>query len=271
MKKLFTSICIGSFCSLIALNANAQNNTPANTNNTTIASPKPGAATSGTQAEPSQVNTDLYKVPVYKRPLTVSASLGTNGLGLSARLGLTPHWRLSLGYNYTPITYTTTFSISSLQTSMDINTHLNNIHLYGEWRPFLSTAFRFVGGLAYFMDSKMNIDVTPTNNYYYGLIPLTPPTIGKLYANLDYSGIAPYFGFGIFKGQPAPGKFAFNMDFGTYVLSSPRSTITGTKLFADPQVDTKQLDKNIAGWRWLPVIQFNLSYRIKMGSTATAK
>ncbi|MEI8280149.1 MAG: hypothetical protein WCG87_10325 [Bacteroidota bacterium] len=264
MKKLFTSICIGSFCAFIAFNANAQNNS--NNNQTTIASPKPGA-TGGATADPSQANTGLYNVPIYKRPLTVSASLGTNGIGVSARLGLSPHWRLSLGYNYTPINYTTTFSISSLQTSMDINIHLNNIHLFGEWRPFTSTAFRLVGGIAYFMDSKMNINVTPTNNYYYGLIPLTPATIGKLYANLDYSGIAPYFGFGIFKGQPAPGKFAVNMDFGTYVLSSPRSTITGTNLFADPQVDTKQLDKNIAGWRWLPIVQVNVSYRIKMGSS----
>ena len=262
MKKFITcSLFTFLLCAVVGNTTSVAQN--ANNNNTTVSPGNAGAGASGSEKAATS-NPELYKTPIYKRPLTVSAFIGTQGIGVSGRLAITPKWRVRLGYAYTPIVYTTDLNVAGFNSHLGVYSHFNNVHLLAEFRPFLTSSFRFVAGLSYFFDSKMNVDLDPKSNYSYGNITLTPKDLGSLKATLDYSGIAPYLGFGIFKGQPAPGKFAVNMDFGTYMLSSPKTTVTGSKLLADPQVDTKQLDKNIEGWRWLPVVQLNVSYRIKM-------
>jgi hypothetical protein len=47
----------------------------------------------------------VFDRPVYKRPVAVGLSAGTQGVGVYARLRFMPHWHARLGFSYLPLNY----------------------------------------------------------------------------------------------------------------------------------------------------------------------
>jgi len=253
MKKLFA---IALMICLSPLGAKTFAQAPATPAPTPAAAPAKDAKASG--------GGDLYKKPLYKRPITVSASIGTLGFGVTGRLGITPHWRANIGLNYLSLNYNKTFNINGFQADVTASPKWGNVHVFGEWRPFLSSSFRVVGGLAYFFTGKADITIQPVGAYTFGEITLDgKKDIGQLYGNLNWGGLAPYLGIGLFKSQPTVHKIGVNLDLGMYMMHSPKSTIDGTLLFKENNISTTQVDDNLSNYRWMPNIQVNVSYRIK--------
>ena len=202
-----------------------------------------------------------YEKPLLQRPKTVSVLLGTQGIGLSGKLAVMPQLNVRLGFSYMAANYNMDFDLADFDAEIKADGSLGNVHLLAEYRPFPRSSFRVVGGFAYFFSGKATVEAQPKGTYSYGDIPITGDQVGKLTGTVDWGGIAPYIGIGLFNSMPEK-KFNVTMDLGTYYLSKPKTTLEGTNMLANNKENEAQLDENLKGYRWLPVLQVSFNYRI---------
>jgi hypothetical protein len=121
---------------------------------------------------------------------------------------------------------------------------------------------RLVGGAGYLIQGQGNIMMTPTGNYTFSNYNLTGAEVGTLDMKVNWEGVAPYLGIGVFKSFPST-FFNFNLDLGTYYLTQPKTKIVGTNLLVDNNQLEPQFNDNLKDYRWLPVLQLNFNFRIK--------
>lgn len=77
----------------------------------------------------------------------------------------------------------------------------------------------------------------------------------------NWSGIAPYIGFSV--GSPVPKKrFGVTFDVGTYYMSRPEVVVDATNLLEPNKLNQKPLYENLKGYRWLPQVQLNFTYKL---------
>lgn len=199
-----------------------------------------------------------------KNPTQISLSLhaGTSGVGIATRVSVSNKIYFRLGYTLMPINYTLVTDLGGLKSNTDLSTNFNNTHLFAEWRPFNKSGFRLVAGAAYFMNATATTTLSPSDKYTVGNVVLTPEDIGKLKIDIDWKGIAPYFGIGLGKGF-GKNLFNINFDLGAMYLQSPVCTVTGSGRLSDNAQLGTQLTKNLEDYKWLPLMQINLNFKIK--------
>jgi hypothetical protein len=202
-----------------------------------------------------------YLKPVFQRPMTVSLHLGSQGIGASVKLGVLPKVNMRVGFSLIPLNYSRGEEVSTYEADVKLKGNFSNAHVFGEYRPFAKSSFRLVAGVGYFFSGQTTVDIQPEGTFYYGEIPVTGEQIGKVKGTVDWKGIAPYLGIGIFNSMPKR-KFNINIDLGTYYLAKPKTSIEGTNMLVENKSNEEQLNENLKGYRWLPVLQFNLNYRL---------
>jgi hypothetical protein len=202
-----------------------------------------------------------YDKPLFQRPLSVSLGLGSAGIGIEGKLGVHRKWNLRLGTSMLPFNYTGNILFEDIKANTKVSSHFNKVQLLAEFKPF-GSSFRIVGGLAYFYKGSLNIIQASEGTYKIGNTIVTGEQVGKLDFTADWKGIAPYLGLGLFKDMPKK-KFNVSLDLGTYYLSAPKVDLSGTGLLEDNSENQEQLEENLQGYRWLPVLQFNLNYKLQ--------
>lgn len=212
-------------------------------------------------ARAQQRSTD--KTPAAAAPQSVQINLGTQGIGAAYNYGILPKLALRLGLDAMPVKADNVFHFSDLNSTSNLKSKFTNIHLLADYTPFKKARwFRLVGGAGYFVSANGTLLVQPSDNYTYGDIPLTKDQVGTLTFGADWKGIAPYMGLGFFKMFPDSHRVNFNFDLGTYYLQRPKASIVGTGSLEGNSSQTAQFQENIKDYRWLPVLQFNFSYKI---------
>lgn len=223
------------------------------------------AANAQTEPQNAYVTTRLqdsvYEQPVFQRPISVSIGLGSAGIGASGKLRFSPHWYGRFGFSTLPIIYSGAIKLYGYNTDFKVSTNFTNIHLFAEYQPFRTTSVRVVGGFAYFVSGNVKGTIKNQDPVSYGQIVLQPSDVGEVDATIDWKGLAPYLGIGLFKGIPKK-QFGVNLDLGTYYFVSQKVTMTGTKLLENNNQNEQQLKENLNSYRWLPVLQINFSYRL---------
>ena len=193
---------------------------------------------------------------------SVKLNLGSQGIGGEFTYGIDKKAALRLGLNVIPVSVNNAFDIADFNSTSKASAKFTNIHLLADYTPFKSApAFRLVAGAAYFVRARGNMQVQPSDNYSYGDIVLTPEQVGYLDLSVDWKGIAPYAGIGLFKVIPRH-RFNVNVDLGTYYLKQPDVKVIGTGILKGNNTQEGQLQKNVKDYRWLPVIQLNFSYKL---------
>lgn len=196
-------------------------------------------------------------------PISVQLQAGTQGVGADVRYGIYPTLSARLGGSFIPINTGNSLSFSGFTTDYSADVKVFNVHLLADYVPFKAMrGFRIVGGAAYLYKADGGLVLSPTGNYTFGNYNLTGPEIGKLNMNVNWKGVAPYLGIGLFKSFPS-NFFNFNLDLGTYYLTAPSTRITGTNLLVDNNQLEPQFNDNIKDYRWLPVLQLNFNFRLK--------
>jgi len=197
-----------------------------------------------------------------QHPYSVQLNLGTQGIGAEFNYGLTPKLTLRPGIAIVPVKLNNVFEFSDFNSTSTVKADFQNVHLLADYSPFKSHgAFRIVFGAAYFMKANGNIRISPADNYTYGDIVLSPQQVGYVDLDMNWKGIAPYFGLGFGKIIPSR-SFNINVDLGTYYLTAPQANITGTGLLEGNESQTGQLQTNIKDYRWLPVVQLNFNFKL---------
>jgi hypothetical protein len=198
----------------------------------------------------------------FAPPVSVQILAGTQGIGADVKYGFLPNLSGRLGFGIIPVDASRGFGFSSFPVQGQLSTRFSNVHLLADYSPFNSTFFRFVGGAAYLINGSTNVLISPSKGYSFGYQTVTQQQFGAIHANATWTGIAPYLGVAFFKSFPER-RFNMNLDIGSYYISSPSTSFTGTKLLADNDANAKQFNENMRGYRWLPVIQLNFNFRIK--------
>jgi len=199
--------------------------------------------------------------PILKQK-SVKLNLGSQGIGSEFTYGVATKVALRLGLNVIPVSVNNAFDFADFNSTSKASAKFTNIHLLADYTPFTATpAFRLVAGVAYFARASGNMQVQPKDNYSYGDIVLTPEQVGYLDLDINWKGIAPYAGIGLFRVIPAH-RFNVNVDLGTYYLKQPDVKIIGTGLLKGNDKQEGQLHENVKDYRWLPVVQLNFSYKL---------
>jgi len=198
----------------------------------------------------------------FAAPVSVQILIGSQGVGADLKYGFLPKLSGRAGFGLVPVTVNNIFGFSSFSTDNQLSAKFTNVHLLAEYAPFNSGRFRIVGGAAYIVKGDASLIVTPKGNYQFGNTTITKDEIGVLNAEVSWKGMAPYLGAALFKSFPNR-LFNINADIGTYYLSSPGTSFTGTKMLSDNSSQQPQFNKNMQGYHWLPVLQLNFNFRIK--------
>lgn len=206
-------------------------------------------------------DSSAYDRPLLQRPLSVGVLLGTQGFGATAKLGVLPQVNVRLGFSVLPVSYNTSLKVSSYNSDIELKSTFSNLHLLGEYRPFKASSFRLVGGFAYFFSGEMSANIQPKSKFNYGDIAIPGEDVGELKATIDWKGIAPYLGLGFFNSMPT-NKINVNLDLGTYYLAKPKSSMEGTKMLSENYENDAVLNENLKGYRWMPVLQITVNYKI---------
>jgi hypothetical protein len=203
---------------------------------------------------------DPYTNPLLQRPMAFSLNLGTAGIGVEAKLGVHPKFNLRLGTSLLPINYSGNLLFKEMEAETDVAASFGKVQLLAEYKPF-GSFFRVVGGISYFYAGKFNIKQVMGGTYTIGNTELMGSDIGEMDFTADWTGVAPYIGMGLFRDIPKK-RFNINIDIGTYYLSAPKIDIVATKLLEDNASNAEQIQKNMEGYRWLPVLQINFNYKL---------
>lgn len=197
-------------------------------------------------------------------------NVGTQGVGIEGKTAIGGRFAARLGVDIIPINnITSTEYLGENQTNIDIAPRFSNIHLIGDWRPFefnqdnpLTGNFKVSAGVAYFIKSQGTANIALTHDYQYGDMTIPQSDIGVVTASAKWSHVAPYAGLGL-DNIPVFSNFLIGFDLGTYYLSSPSASITGTKFLAGNSSNQPILEKNLKSYRFMPVFQVNFNFSIK--------
>jgi hypothetical protein len=194
---------------------------------------------------------------------SIGAHAGLQGYGIDLIGKIDRHFAFRIGASHLPgLSYNLgTLSMGQVSTKVDVNSeNFTNLHIYFDYFPFIRSGFRVTAGYAYFGASSGKATVTPVGTYKYNEYPLTAEQVGSGIATLTWDGISPYLGAGYVFGANNGKHLHFSVDLGTYYLPEPIADLKGTGLLSQTGVNQVQFQENTKDYRWLPVLQFGLTY-----------
>ena len=203
--------------------------------------------------------------PIAARTPAVGITLGTTGIGLQGILPLNNHFSLRGGFSVVPaFNYTRTDQIGTTALEQKFKTGFVNIHVLADYYlPVLQKAgFRLSGGFAWFVHAQSKVRSIPVGEYYYGEIPINDDRMGEISTVVKRNGIAPYLGAG-FLNLYSSKHLNLSFDLGTYyLLPEANVKMEATGYLTGNERNQEQLKENLKGYRWLPVVQFGLYYKL---------
>lgn len=197
-------------------------------------------------------------------------NVGTQGVGIEGKTAIAGRFDARLGVDIIPINnITSTQYLGDNETRISVAPRFSNIHLIGDWRPFeynpnnpLSGNFKLSAGVAYFIKSQGTANIRLAGDYQYGDITIPQSEIGVVTASAKWSHVAPYAGLGL-DNIPVFNNFLIGFDLGTYYLSSPSASISGTNYLAGNSANQPILQNNLKSYKFMPVFQVNFNFSIK--------
>lgn len=121
---------------------------------------------------------------------TLTAKVGTLGLGIEGAYQLTPKWGIRGGFNQ--FDYDFEDDIDGIDYDGDLE--LSSFVLFGDYRPWASR-FRLTGGVV-FNGNEISAVADPAATYEIGDTIYTIEESGELSAGTEFDSIAPYIGLG---------------------------------------------------------------------------
>jgi hypothetical protein len=197
------------------------------------------------------------------RKVSLDLSAGSRGVGIGIRYRINSRFSARMGVSTMPITYNTSITLSGYDANVDLENKFNGVQFLADFKPLEKFPLRIIAGFAWFVDALVSADLTPTGTYPYGTIKVDASTVGSVHAALDWSGVAPFIGIGIGGNKPPKHQVGFAVGVGMYYLPQPVVTITGTKFLEGNYQNQQWLSKNLEDWRYLPVLNFHLIYRLR--------
>lgn len=194
---------------------------------------------------------------------SVGLLIGTAGIGLQGVATLGGNWGLRAGLQVLPsIKLTQEDKIGKIDVEHTYKINAGNFHVLADYYlPVLrSTGFRLSAGLGLFFAAKADVSSVPLGDHYFGEIQINDERMGTVESKVTRGGVAPYLGTG-FSHLVRAGKFGLSLDLGSYyLLAQPNVKMSATGYLTGNERNEAQLEKNLEGYRWAPVVQIGLNY-----------
>jgi len=193
-------------------------------------------------------------------------TLGTLGVGLQGAYRLPTKQRLTLRAGVTYLNYQKPFRISTkddAELAVNPDVALSNAQASIQWHPFRKSAFFAALGASYAWNPKLGATVQTHDKVNFGGIEMTPDNFGVIQASLHWQQLRGYAGLGFGRTIPAK-RIGFSTELGCYYLGAPRVDLAYSGFLETTTLRDQipVIEHNLSGYRWLPVLQFAITYAI---------
>ncbi len=194
----------------------------------------------------------------------VALKFGTLGFGIELFQALKENVNGRLGLNY----YHGDFDGKDDDIEYDIDVNLYSWSVLLDWYPY-EGEFRVSGGFLY---NGNNIEALgePTDSITIGDTKYTPAAIGDLTYEVDFRKITPYLGIGIGNAIRKDRTLSFTLDLGIVFQGPPDVKLSANGWLAsdrsfqrDLQKEEEELEDDIHGISYYPVLSFGFTYRFR--------
>jgi hypothetical protein len=191
----------------------------------------------------------------------LSASIGTTGGSVEAKVKVAPILAVRGGYNYFQYEADDTYDDIAYQGDLDLSTFGAFLDLH----PF-GNAFMLTGG-AYFGEKTLDLFATPTQNVQIGNQTFTPAQVGTLNMQADLEDTAPFVGLGWDTSFDGSGV-GFRFVAGAMFTGSPQVNLTasGGTLSNDSNfqnqvaIEEQNLEDDVEDYEIYPVVQVGITF-----------
>jgi hypothetical protein len=200
----------------------------------------------------------------------ITPEIGTLGVGASVTKSLTPNLNARVGVNAASI------SVGGYQkrrneVTYDANLDLLNVSTLVDYHPFQNSGFRVSGGLV-FNDNKVegrgrirdNVEFEYNNNRY------TTKDISSVKGKVSFpNNIAPYLGIGWGNAVKPGNRWGFSANLGVIFAGAPQVNLDADivneslreQINRDLRVEERELEDDIKGFKFYPVVSVGVSYQ----------
>jgi hypothetical protein len=190
---------------------------------------------------------------------------GTLGLGLEvARRFRSPHWALRVGLSR--LGYRQPQTVALNDQSALLVAPLVRLTLLGaalDLHPFRRSAFRLTAGLAAQLAPEQTLHVRAPRGIDYQNILIDGEEFGQIDLRVRWARWLPFAGLGLGRAVPRH-RFGAGFDLGAYYLGPPRLRARMTGLIESTTLSDElpRIERNLSGYRYLPVLVAHLRYRL---------
>lgn len=202
------------------------------------------------------------KYPMWQKRSAIGISAGMPGFGLDYAYNLNRSFNLRVGFLAFGLNdFNTDLEISGQSVNVNANLNSTVYDLMFEYHPSTNYAFKLVAGLSYLNNVGVNTLILLNDDIGYGDLIIDNEEIGDIDVTLDYTGIAPYLGFGF--GRAVPKKRAgFGIELGAYYAGGPDVTIVASGMLENTSEEEQELEDNLASYAWIPRAMMRLTIKL---------
>ena len=211
---------------------------------------------------------DKYSI---RQKNSLGINIGVQGIGVDYGRKINEKISLRLRGQALPVSLDDiNFSASDQDFIVDLDLEYSNIGLLFDYQPFRSSSLKLMGGASYFLGNTLSGFATVTESLYFGDdgsdpddkgdFVFTPEDIGSLNGQFIWSDFAPYGGLGFGRTISRFG-LGFAVELGAYFMGSPTIDIEATGMVEETKEEEEELENNLSEIKWLPQLNFRLSYR----------
>ncbi|GLB50741.1 hypothetical protein [Neptunitalea lumnitzerae] len=213
----------------------------------------------------AQTDIDLELESKKKKDFALAINGSALGVGAEIGMSLNEQFSLRLRGNYLNLENAMTGEeevIGGEDFLVDAGPKSTQFDLSIEYLPFRSSSFKLVGGLGYFIEGDLSVRSNNVSGYSYKEMQIQAEDVGSVIFNIDYSGIAPYLGFGFGRAIPRK-RVGVGFEIGTFYLGEPEGSILATELLAENTVvNLDKFQQDISDYRWYPFLNFRIAVNL---------
>lgn len=206
---------------------------------------------------------------------SVSIFGGVTGIGVEFSYLIIPSKRLYIRGGISHIGYSKLYNFEYNKRSIikiDPDIRLGMIYTGIDYLPFKKSSLYVTTGIGYTHNVKTAIFANTTTGLDISGTFISSEDFGKVNFEVKWNKIVPFIGVGIGRAVPKK-RIGVSAEIGTYYIGSPKLSMEYTGILEITNIDEAlpKIEKNMAGYAFLPYLMIKLRYGIHVGNNKQSK
>jgi hypothetical protein len=202
---------------------------------------------------------------------SVSIFGGVTGLGLELSYLVVPSSRLYLRGGISHIGYSKLYNFEYNSRSfikIDPNIKLGIVYVGLDYLPFKKSSLYLITGVGYTHNVRTAINANTTTGVDISGTFISGEDFGNINFEIKWNKVVPFVGIGIGRVVPKR-RFGVSAELGSYYIGSPKLFMEYTGILEITNIDEAlpKIEKNMAGYAFLPYLLLKFRYRIFNGKS----